>query len=160
MGANLPARHRTLSQFTVMRFRIANVRFYKAAVGMGAVGLRDSRRNGVCRLRPADAGFVGQVTKEEDMARKSNRTRLEEQRKRQANLRTDAKACRRPGRDDFARMLLWLMIREAAEQARRQGASGSIDRLATLLVGRLVQQGFDPTDMMPFRIKRHLDTST
>lgn len=109
------------------------------------------------------------------MARKSNRTRLEEQRKRQANLRTDAKECRRPGRDDFARMLLWLMIREAADQARRQGASGPIDRLATLLVGRLVQQGFDPkatdsvfedlvgrysTDMMPFRIKRHLDTST
>lgn len=108
------------------------------------------------------------------MARKSITKRREEQRKRQANLRTDAKEKRRPGRDDVARMLLWLMIKETTEQARRRAVSGPVDKLAAVLIENLVAQGFDADEasavfedllvryssrIMPFRIKRHLNTS-
>ena len=106
------------------------------------------------------------------MARKSKGKRREEQRKRQAEIRADANEKCRPGRDDFARMLLWLTFRKVSEQARRQGMSGPIDQLAAILVDNLVVQGFDAEEcdivfedllgrysgsMMPFRIKRHLE---
>ena len=106
------------------------------------------------------------------MARKSKGKRREEQRKRQAEIRAAANEKCRPGRDDFARMLLWLTFRKVSEQARRQGMSGPIDQLAAILVDNLAAQGFDAEEcdivfedllgrysgsMMPFRIKRHLE---
>lgn len=108
------------------------------------------------------------------MARKSRKQRLEEQRIRQGELRDDAREKCRPDRDDFARMLLWLMIREAHAEALRQRSSGPLDKLCTLLVTNLARQGFDAdesedvftmlerkyrTQEMPGRIKRHLGRS-
>ena len=105
------------------------------------------------------------------MARKSKGKRNEEQRKRQAEIRADANEKCRPGRDDFARMLLWLTFRKVKEEARRRGVSGPVDQLAAILIDNLVVQGFDAEEagivfedlfgrysgqMMPFRVKRHL----
>ena len=105
------------------------------------------------------------------MARKTRRQRLEEQRIRQAELREAARENRRPDRDDLARMLLWLMIREAYGQSERQRSRGPLDKLCTLLVTNLARQGFDAdeaedvfgmlerkykTQDAPGRIKRHL----
>lgn len=106
------------------------------------------------------------------MARKSKTQRREEQRKRQATIRVEAKKKCRPGRDDFARMLLWLMIRGAYAEAGRLRSKVPLDNLCRLLVDNLVRQGFDAdeaehvyttledkyhTDTMPFLIKRHLE---
>ncbi|MCV3765095.1 hypothetical protein [Rhizobium sp. TRM95796] len=105
------------------------------------------------------------------MARKSRR---EEQRKRQAAVREAAKERRRPGRDDFARMLLWLTIRKAHAEARKQQSRAPLDTLCTILVSNLELQGFDadeaedvfamlehkyPSQIGPGRIKRHLGRS-
>lgn len=105
------------------------------------------------------------------MARKTPSKRREEQRRRQADLRVDARESRRPGRDDFARMLLWLMISEAKRQGERQTTGEPLNRLCELLVRNLAAQGFDAdqaaavfedlvdrygSSMAPFRIKRHL----
>lgn len=105
------------------------------------------------------------------MARKTRRQRLEEQRIRQAELREAARENCRPDRDDLARMLLWLMIREAHDQAARQRSSVRLNDLCTLLVTNLARQGFDADEAedvfgllerkyksqaAPGRIKRHL----
>jgi hypothetical protein len=114
---------------------------------------------------------VGNDINEEAMARKSISRRREDQRKRQANLRSDAKEYLRPGRDDFARMLLWLMISEARIKGERRQSSEPLNKLCELLVTHLTVQGFDADETgavfeelvdrysgtaMPFRIKRHL----
>lgn len=105
------------------------------------------------------------------MARKSRTQRREEQGKRQAAVRETAREKCRPDRDDLARVLLWLMIREAHAEARKQRSRGPLDKLCTLLVTNLERQGFDadeaedvfamlerkyPTQIGPGRIKRHL----
>lgn len=105
------------------------------------------------------------------MARKSKKQRLEEQRIRQAAVRGEAREKRRPDRDDMARMLLWLMMREAHAEARKTQSRERLDKLCTLLVTNLELQGFDPdeaedvfdmlerkyrTQASPGRIKRHL----
>lgn len=105
------------------------------------------------------------------MVRKSRRRKLDEQRVRQADLRDEAREKCRPDRDDLARMLLWLMIREAHDQARMQRSRSPLDKLCTLLITNLAAQGFDadeaedvfamlerkyPTQIAPGRIKRHL----
>jgi hypothetical protein len=106
------------------------------------------------------------------MARKSRR---EAQRKRQAAVREAAKERRRPGRDDFARMLLWLTIRKAHAESRKLRSRGPLDALCTILVTNLELQGFDadeaedvfamlerkyPSQIGPGRIKRHLGRSS
>ena len=106
------------------------------------------------------------------MARKSRR---EEQRKRQAAVREAAKERRRPDRDDFARILLWLTIRKAHAEARKQQSHAALDTLCTILVTNLELQGFDadeaedvfamlerkyPSQIGPGRIKRHLGRSS
>ena len=108
------------------------------------------------------------------MARKSRTQKREDQRKRQATVRETARERCRPGRDDLARVLLWLMIREAHAEARKQRSRGPLDKLCTLLVTNLELQGFDadeaedvfamlerryPCQMGPGRIKRHLGRS-
>lgn len=108
------------------------------------------------------------------MTRKTRRQRLEEQRIRQAKLRKEAREKRKPGRDDMARLLLWLMLREAHETARRQRSTEPLDKLCALLVDGLEQQGFDAHEAealfamlerkyriqeFPGRIKRHFDQS-
>lgn len=108
------------------------------------------------------------------MARKTKKQRLEEQRIRQAAVRDEAREKRRPDRDDMARMLLWLMIREAHDQANRQRSRARLDDLCTVLVTNLALQGFDADEaedvfeilerkyrfqMTPGRIKRHLGQS-
>jgi hypothetical protein len=108
------------------------------------------------------------------MARKSKTQRREEQRKRQAAVRDAAREKRRPDRDDFARMLLWLTIRKAHAQARKQQCRESLDTLCTILVTNLELQGFDadeaedvfamlerkyPSQIGPGLIKRHLSRS-
>lgn len=108
------------------------------------------------------------------MARKSRNQRREEQRKRQAAVRETAREKRRPGRDDFARVLLWLAIRKAHTEARRQQSPAPLDALCTILVTNLELQGFDsdeaedvfamlerkyPSQIGPGRIKRHLGRS-
>lgn len=109
------------------------------------------------------------------MARKSKNQRREDQRKRQAALRDDARLRRRPDRDDLARMLLWLAIRDGHAEAAKVGHRGALDMLCGLLAHQLEQQGFDPketedvfnmledkykTDAYPGRIKRHLGLSS
>jgi hypothetical protein len=104
------------------------------------------------------------------MARKSKRQRLEEQRIRQAAVRKEAREKKKPNRDHMARLLLWLMIRQAHDKARRQRSTEPLDKLCTLLVNGLVEQGYDVresealfdmlerkylTQEMPGRIKRH-----
>lgn len=100
-------------------------------------------------------------------------TRKTRQRIRQAKLRQEAREKRKPGRDDMARLLLWLMIREAYDAARRQRSTGPLDKLCALLVDGLEQQGFAAQEAetlfamlerkyriqeLPGRIKRHLQS--
>jgi hypothetical protein len=108
------------------------------------------------------------------MARKSKNQRREDQRKRQAGIRDKARLNRRPGRDDLARMLLWLAIRDGHMEAAKIGHRGALDMLCGVLARHLEKQGFDPeetedvfnmledkykTDAYPGRIKRHLGLS-
>lgn len=108
------------------------------------------------------------------MARKSRTQRREDQRKRQAAVRETAREKCRPDRDDFARLLLWLTIRKAHAEARKQQSRAPLDKLCRLLVINLELQGFDadeaedvfamlerkyPTQIGPGRIKRHLARS-
>jgi hypothetical protein len=105
------------------------------------------------------------------MARKTKKQRLEEQRVRQAAVRKEARQRRRPDRDDLARMMLWLAIRDAHAEAAKQRSQRPHDLLCGILVGCLQTQGFDAketedvyakleakyrTQEMPGRIKRHL----
>lgn len=109
------------------------------------------------------------------MARKTRKQRLEEQRMRQAAVRDEARERRRPDRDDLARMLLWLAIRDAHAEAAKQWSQRPHDLLCGILVDCLKTQGFDVretedvyakleakyrTQQMPCRIKRHLDRSS
>lgn len=109
------------------------------------------------------------------MARKTKKQKLEEQRIRQIAVRDEARERRRPDRDDMARTLLWLMIREAHDQANKQRSRARLDDLCILLVINLGLQGFDPdeaedvfemlerkyrTQASPGRIKRHLGKPT
>jgi len=103
------------------------------------------------------------------MARKSIRQRNAEQRVRQQKVRDDARAQKRPTRDDIARTLLWQMIVTAKQKRKRDEI---LDRLCDEIVAELVLQGFDireseavfealadkyEPDIRPFRIKRHLE---
>lgn len=74
------------------------------------------------------------------MARKSRGQRNQEQRERQAAVRADAKARRKPGRDDFARVLLWQMIRAAQ---RDQNPRRKLDQLRDKMTDVLEEQRFD-----------------
>ncbi len=74
------------------------------------------------------------------MARKSRKQKLEEQRERQADVRAKAKANRKPGRDNFARVLFWQMIRAAQ---RDQDPRQKLDRLRDKMTDVLEEQGFD-----------------
>jgi Cdc6-like AAA superfamily ATPase len=108
------------------------------------------------------------------MARKSKKQRLEEQRVRQATVREEARQRRRPDRDDLARMMLWLAIRDAHAEAAKQRSQRPHDLLCGILADCLETQGFDVreiedvyakleakyrTQQMPCRIKRHLGRS-
>ena len=108
------------------------------------------------------------------MTRRSRNQRREEQRKRQAAVRDAARRKCRPGRDDLARMLLWLMIREAHSQSYKQRSREPLDKLCDVLVTNLELQGFDAeeaenvynmlehkyrTQDVPSRIKHHLGHS-
>lgn len=109
------------------------------------------------------------------MARKTKKQRLEEQRVRQAAVRDEARQRRRPDRDDLARMMLWLAIRDAHAEAAKQRSQRPHDLLCGILVDCLKTQGFDireiedvyakleakyRTQQMPYRIKRHLGRSS
>jgi len=109
------------------------------------------------------------------MARKTKKQRLDEQRVRQAAVRDDARKRRRPDRDDLARMLLWLSIRDAHAEAAKQRSQRPLDLLCGILVDGLKTQGFEAkqiedvyakleakyrTQQMPCRIKRHLGRSS
>lgn len=100
--------------------------------------------------------------------RKSKKQKLAEQAERQQRVRDQAKAKRRPSRDDLARVLLWEMITTADRQA---DANRALGKVCDALLPHLVEQGFDEreaesvfwsladkykTGIAPFRIKRHL----
>lgn len=102
------------------------------------------------------------------MARKSKRQRLEEQRERQATVRAEAKANKKPGRDDFARVLLWQAIIKAQ---RQQDGGRKLDQLRDKMTDVLEKQGFNlkeaegvfhhlvrkyATGLNPFRPKFHM----
>jgi CII-binding regulator of phage lambda lysogenization HflD len=102
------------------------------------------------------------------MPRKSKKQRNAEQAVRQQNVREEAKARRRPSRDDLARVLLWQMIVAAQ---RREDARLALDKLSEAIVGDLERQGFDVREsedvfedladrysdgLFPFRPKWHL----
>ena len=72
--------------------------------------------------------------------RKPVRQRNAEQRERQRAYRERLKAERRPGRDDVARVLLHFVI---AENASRPDRKGRLDALQDVIVGCLVDQGFE-----------------
>jgi GAF domain-containing protein len=74
------------------------------------------------------------------MARKSKRQRNQEQRERQAAVRAKAKANKKPARDDFARVLLWQMIRAAQ---RERDPRRKLDLLRDTMTDVLEEQGFD-----------------
>lgn len=109
------------------------------------------------------------------MARKTKKQRLEEQRVRQAAVRKEARQRRRPDRDDLARLLLWLAIRDAHAEAAKQRSQRPHDLLCGILVDGLKTQGFDVREIedvyakleakyraqeIPGRIKRHLSLSS
>ena len=109
------------------------------------------------------------------MARKTKKQRLEEQRVRQAAVREEARQRRRPDRDDLARMMLWLAIRDAHSEAAKVRSQRPHDLLCGILADCLKTQGFDVreiedvytkleakyrTQQMPYRIKRHLGRSS
>jgi hypothetical protein len=102
------------------------------------------------------------------MRGKSKKQRNAEQAVRQQRVREQAKARRRPTRDDLARVLLWQMIR--ATQARKD-PSQALGKLRDSLVNDLERQGFSVREseevfheladrysdgLFPFRPKRHL----
>ncbi|WP_186376853.1 hypothetical protein [Agrobacterium sp. DE0009] len=102
------------------------------------------------------------------MARKSKKQRNAEQAVRQQSVRDEAKARRRPSRDDLARVLLWQMI--TAAQGRKD-ARLALDKLSEAIVIDLERQGFDVREseivfedladrysdgLFPFRPKWHL----
>ncbi len=106
------------------------------------------------------------------MARQPKKQRNEEQRIRQAELRARKRAERRADRDDMARTLLWLAIRETQ---RRPNPRKALDGLRDEIVGELERQGFHvkyaeddfealaakyASGVYPFRIKRHLQPHT
>lgn len=103
------------------------------------------------------------------MARISKKQRNEEQRVRQAKTREKAKEERKPGRDDFARVLLWVMIREAQTERNSREA---LDLLRNSITPELERQLFHikhaedafealaarySSGLNPFRPKRHLE---
>lgn len=102
------------------------------------------------------------------MTRKSKKQRNAEQAIRQQSVRDEAKARRRPSRDDLARVLLWQMIVAAQ---RRKDARLALDKLSEAIVCDLERQGFDVREsenvfealtdrysdgLFPFRPKWHL----
>lgn len=102
------------------------------------------------------------------MARKSKKQRNADQVVRQQRVRDEAKARRRPSRDDMARMLLWQMIVAAQ---RRKDAWLALNKLSKAIVVDLERQGFDVREsedvfeelvdrysdgLFPFRPKWHL----
>ena len=105
------------------------------------------------------------------MARQPKKQRNEEQRIRQAQLRARKRTERRADRDDMARALLWIMIREAQ---REKDPRKALDLLRNTVVEELEKQGFHvkyaeddfealavkyASSVYPFRIKRHLQTN-
>ncbi len=72
--------------------------------------------------------------------RKPVRQRNEEQRERQRAYRERLKAERRPGRDDVARVLFCTSSSPRMPAADRKGR---LDALQDVIVGRLVEQGFN-----------------
>ncbi len=105
------------------------------------------------------------------MARQPKKQRNEEQRIRQAELRARKRTERRADRDDMARALLWIMIREAQ---REKDSRKALDLLRNAVVEELEKQGFHvkyaeddfealaakySSSIYPFRIKRHLQTN-
>lgn len=100
--------------------------------------------------------------------RKSRKQKLENQAKRQSNLRKLSREKRRPDRDDLARVLLWQMITAAKARSRPEKA---LSKVCDSLLTELMKQGFsehetehvfwelakkyDPA-LSPFRPKRHL----
>jgi hypothetical protein len=102
------------------------------------------------------------------MARRPSRDRAAEQRGRQQKLRDDARAARRPTRDDVARMLLYQMI--AGVDRHRSDRKQVLEKLCNEIVAGLESQGFDSrqsedvfddlvrkysTGIFPFRRKLH-----
>lgn len=103
------------------------------------------------------------------MARKPKEQRKAEQLVRQKALRASQKQKRRPDRDDFARVLLWLLT---SKQMPGCGTDIEIARVRDDLIGHLVDQGFDEREAdevwdtllfrygtvdNPFRRKLHLE---
>lgn len=100
--------------------------------------------------------------------RKSRKRKLENQAKRQSNLRKVSREKRRPDRDDLARVLLWQMITAAKGRSHPEEA---LSKVCDSLLTELMKQGFsehetekvfwelarkyDPA-LSPFRPKRHL----
>ena len=70
---------------------------------------------------------------------KSYEQRLEEQRLRQKALRERKRHERSPHRDDIARMLLHVIVRETV----KGGSYEKLDRAMDLVTRELVEQGFD-----------------
>jgi len=102
------------------------------------------------------------------MPRKSKKQRNVEQLARQQRVRDEARARRRPSRDDLARVLLWQMITAAQGRA---DARIALDKLSESIIWELERQGFDVREsedvfedlagrysdgLFPFRPKRHL----
>ncbi|MES5045632.1 hypothetical protein ABVB72_10170 [Rhizobium nepotum] len=103
------------------------------------------------------------------MPRKSKTQRNAEQATRQQRVRDEAKARRRPSRDDLARVLLWQMIVTAQE---KRDASRALGIVRDVIVEQLDRQGFSVREseevfhelaktysdgLFPFRPKRHLE---
>lgn len=102
------------------------------------------------------------------MPRKSKTQRNVEQAVRQRRVREEAKARKRPSRDDLARVLLWQMITAALEQREPDRALGKV---RDCRVDDFERLGFDVREteqvfhelaerysdgLFPFRPKRHL----
>lgn len=100
--------------------------------------------------------------------RKTKNERNAEQAERQQQVREDAKKCRRPSRDDLARILLWQIIRAAQKQKNPHRALGKV---RDSLINDLERQGFNVIEsenvfhdiadrysdgLYPFRPKWHL----
>lgn len=103
------------------------------------------------------------------MSKKSKKQRNAEQQVRQQRVRDEARARRRPSRDDLARMLLWKIITRA--DTNKLGRRQALDLVRDVLVDGLELQGFDVREseevfeelahryadgLFPFRPKRHL----
>lgn len=103
------------------------------------------------------------------MARKPKEQRNAEQKVRQKELRDSQKGKRRPDRDDFGRVILWMLV---SRQIEHHGTDDAIAKFRDMLVGHLVEQGFDEREAddvwdglliryrsvdNPFRRKLHLD---